>query len=182
MAFSFEKTVIDDIIIIEPEIFTDERGFFLELYKTSIFREFGINEYFAQDNHSLSSKGVLRGLHYQLPPRAQAKLVYVLSGTVWDVAVDIRSDSPTFKQWVAVELSGENKKIIYIPEGFAHGFLALSDIAHVMYKCTNEYSPEHDCGIRWDDAEIGIAWPVTRPLLSDKDKNLPYLRDAEIFV
>jgi dTDP-4-dehydrorhamnose 3,5-epimerase len=181
MALIFEKTSIDGVVVIEPEVFTDERGFFLELYKESDFGKFGINEYFVQDNHSLSNRGVLRGLHYQLPPRTQAKLVYVLSGTVWDVAVDIRRNSSTFKQWVAVELSGENRKRIYIPEGFAHGFLALTDSAHVIYKCTKEYSPEHDCGIRWDDEEIGIAWPVKKPILSDKDKNLPYLRDAEIF-
>jgi dTDP-4-dehydrorhamnose 3,5-epimerase len=124
---------------------------------------------------------VLRGLHYQLPPRTQAKLVYVLSGTVWDMAVDTRSNSSTFKQWVAVELSGENRKMIYIPEGFAHGFLALADGVHVIYKCTKEYSPERDYGIRWDDEEIGISWPVNRPFLSDKDKSLPCLRDAEIF-
>lgn len=181
MPFIFTKCEIPGPVIVEPKVFGDDRGFFLESYKKSDFVNNGIGVEFKQDNHSLSSKGVLRGLHYQKPPFAQAKLVRVVSGAVWDVAVDIRKNSPTFKKWAAVELSGENKKMFYIPEGFAHGFVALTDHVQLMYKCSNEYSPQHDAGIIWNDPELAITWPVSDPLLSDKDLVLPRLKDAEVF-
>jgi len=181
MPFVFNKCEIPGPVIVEPKVFGDERGFFLESYKRSDFVKNGIDVDFLQDNHSLSSKGVLRGLHYQTPPFAQAKLVRVTSGAVWDVAVDIRKNSPTYKQWVAVELSGENRKMFFIPEGFAHGFVALTDNVNLMYKCSSEYSPEHDAGIIWNDPELAVKWPVANPLLSDKDLVLPLLRDAEVF-
>jgi dTDP-4-dehydrorhamnose 3,5-epimerase len=180
MPFVFNKCEIPGLVIVEPRAFADERGFFLESYKKSDFVKNGIDIEFMQDNHSLSSKGVLRGLHYQKPPYTQAKLVRVIKGTAWDVAVDIRKNSPTYKKWIGVELSGENRKMFYIPEGFAHGFVALTDEVHLMYKCSNEYSPSHDAGIIWNDPELAIEWPVDGPLLSDKDLVLPYLKDAEI--
>jgi dTDP-4-dehydrorhamnose 3,5-epimerase len=161
--------------------FGDERGFFLESYKKSDFIANGIDVEFMQDNHSLSAKGVLRGLHYQKSPSTQAKLVRVMSGTAWDVAVDIRKNSPTYKKWIGVELSGDNKRMLYIPEGFAHGFVAMTDNVHLMYKCSNEYSPVHDAGIRWDDPELAIDWRIDKPVLSEKDLKLPYLKDAEVF-
>ena len=184
MPFTFEKLEIPEVILVKPKVFSDERGFFLESYKKSDFWENGIKEEFMQDNHSKSVKGVLRGLHYQLPPKAQGKLVRCIRGKIFDVAVDIRKNSPTFKKWVAVELSEENKYMLYIPPGFAHGFLTLSEEAEVLYKTTNEYAPELDRGIIWNDPEININWPieiVKEPILSNKDKNLPFLKDAEIF-
>lgn len=181
MPFTFIKCEIPGPVIVEPRVFGDDRGFFLESYKKSDFVKNGIDVEFLQDNHSLSSKGVLRGLHYQKPPFAQAKLVRVISGAVWDVAVDIRKKSPTYKKWIAVELSGENKKMFFIPEGFAHGFVAITDDVQLMYKCSNEYSPQHDAGIIWNDPEIAIQWPVDNPVLSDKDIILPFLKDAEVF-
>jgi len=181
MPFVFNKCEIPGLVIIEPRAFSDDRGFFLESYKKSDFVKNGIDVEFLQDNHSLSSKGVLRGLHYQKPPYTQAKLVRVVKGRAWDVAVDIRKNSPTYKKWVGVELSEENRKMFYIPEGFAHGFLALTDEVHLLYKCSNEYSPSRDAGIIWDDPELAIEWPFNKPLLSDKDLVLPYLKDAEVF-
>lgn len=181
MPFIFTKCEIPGPVIVEPRVFGDDRGFFLESYKKSDFVKNGIDVEFLQDNHSLSSRGVLRGLHYQKPPFAQAKLVRVISGAVWDVAVDIRKKSPTYKKWIAVELSGENKKMFFIPEGFAHGFVAITDDVQLMYKCSNEYSPQHDAGIIWNDPEIAIQWPVDNPVLSDKDIILPFLKDAEVF-
>jgi len=181
MPFVFNKCEIPGLVIIEPRAFSDDRGFFLESYKKSDFVKNGIDVEFVQDNHSRSSKGVLRGLHYQKPPYAQAKLVRVLKGTVWDIAVDIRKNSPTYKKWIGVELSEENRRMFYIPEGFAHGFIALSDEVHLLYKCSNEYSPTSDAGIIWNDPEFAIDWPVEKPLLSEKDMILPYLKDAEVF-
>jgi len=181
MPFSFIKAEIEGLVIVEPRSFSDSRGYFMESYKKSEFESNGITVEFKQDNHSYSTKGVLRGLHYQKPPAAQAKLVRVIKGSVWDVAVDIRRNSPTFKKWAAVELSEDNKRMFYIPEGFAHGFLALTDEVHLMYKCSNEYSPQHDAGIIWNDPEIDIKWPIDVPLLSDKDVKLPLLKDAEVF-
>jgi dTDP-4-dehydrorhamnose 3,5-epimerase len=178
MPFKFIRTEIEGPLIVEPDVFGDERGFFTESYKKSQFFAAGITVEFNQDNHSLSSKNVLRGLHFQKPPAAQAKLVRVVQGAVWDVAVDIRKDSPSYKKWIAVELSGDNKRMLYIPEGFAHGFVALTDNVHLLYKCSNEYSPSHDGGIIWNDPDIGIKWPVTNPVLSDKDTALPLLKDA----
>jgi dTDP-4-dehydrorhamnose 3,5-epimerase len=181
MPFVFNKCEITGLVVVEPRVFTDDRGFFLESYKKSDFVNNGIDVEFMQDNHSVSAKGVLRGLHYQHPPFAQAKLVRVIRGTVWDVAVDIRKNSPTYKKWIGVELSGENRKMFYIPEGFAHGFVTLTDNVHLVYKCSNEYSPQHDAGIIWNDPELAVEWPVDKPLLSDKDIVLPLLKDAEVF-
>lgn len=168
------KTEIPDVIIFEPKVFGDERGFFFESFNKKLFIEAtGLQQEFVQDNHSKSSKGVLRGLHYQLPPMAQGKLVRVVQGEVFDVAVDIRKSSPTFGQWVGVHLSAENKRQLWIPEGFAHGFLTLSDTAEFLYKTTNYYSPEHEGALLWNDEEIGITWPdiTNGPLLSTKDMN-----------
>ena len=181
MPFEFKKLEIPDVQLVVPRKFGDPRGFFMETYKRSDFHANGITEEFVQDNHSLSSKGVLRGLHYQLNPKAQGKLVRVVKGAVLDVAVDIRKGSPTFKQWVSEELSEDNCSMLYIPPGFAHGFLSLTDNVHLMYKCTDEYSAEHDAGIRWDEKEFNINWQIENPLVSEKDANLPDLKDAVIF-
>jgi len=178
--FTFEPTDIPDVILISPRVFEDERGFFLESYKRSDFVAAGIKEEFVQTNHSFSTKGVIRGLHYQKNPAAQGKLVRAIAGVIFDVAVDIRSGSPTFGKWVGIELPAENKKMLYIPVGFAHGFAVLSDTAEVMYKITNEYCPEADAGIAWDDPAIGIDWRLSEPVLSDKDRANPLLKDAEI--
>src|SRR4030043_1403268 len=180
MAFHFKRLSIPEVILIEPEIFRDKRGFFMETYKYSDFARFGIKEYFIQDNYSRSAKGVLRGLHYQKHPNAQGKLVQCLKGKIFDVAVDIRKGSPTFGQWVSTELAEENNLILYVPSGFAHGFVVLSEVANVIYKCTREYSPEDDRGIIWNDPDINIHWPVKDPVLSEKDKKLPFLKDADI--
>lgn len=180
MPFKFERLAIREVVLIEPKIFSDERGFFMEAYKYSDFRDFGITEHFLQDNYSSSARNVLRGLHYQKKPDAQGKLVYCLKGTIFDVAVDIRKGSPTYGKWVSVELSEKNHLMLYIPPGFAHGFVVLSDYADVVYKCTAEYSPENDRGIIWNDPDIKINWPVEKPILSEKDKKLPMLKDADI--
>lgn len=180
MPFVFEPCEIEGLVIVRPRIFPDGRGFFLESYKASEFERAGITLPFVQDNHSLSSRGVLRGLHYQLPPRAQGKLVRVLAGRVWDVAVDIRQDSPTFGRWFGMELSAEDHTMLYIPPGFAHGFITLSDIAQFFYKCTAEYSKEHEAGIRWDDPRIAIRWPVSNVVISERDQGLPFLSEAKL--
>lgn len=179
MPFSFKRLEIPGLIIIEPQVFHDGRGFFMECYKHSEFASHGINNYFIQDNYSSSKKGVIRGLHYQNPPKAQGKLVRVIAGEIFDVAVDIRKGSPTYGRWVGVILSSDNKKMFYIPPGFAHGFCVLSNKAEVFYKTTSEYSPQHEAGIVWNDPDIGIIWPVTEPIVSLKDASLPSLRDAE---
>ncbi|HHQ4598325.1 MAG: dTDP-4-dehydrorhamnose 3,5-epimerase [Shewanella sp.] len=165
------KTAIPDVLIFEPKVFGDERGFFFESFNHKLFEEaVGYPVNFVQDNHSKSSKGVLRGLHYQLPPHAQGKLVRCVAGEVFDVAVDIRKSSPTFGQWVGVHLSGENKRQLWIPEGFAHGFLALSDLTEILYKATKYYAPEAESCIKWDDKTLGIKWPSNAlPILSNKD-------------
>ena len=176
-------TSIPDVKIIEPTVFGDERGFFFESFNLKRFEE-GIGRAvdFVQDNHSKSCKGVLRGLHYQLPPYAQGKLVRAVAGEVYDVAVDIRPSSATFGQWVGVVLSAENKRQLWIPEGFAHGFLTLSDEAEFVYKATNYYMPQYDRGILWSDASLGIAWPEAGELsLSAKDRVQPLLDAAELF-
>jgi dTDP-4-dehydrorhamnose 3,5-epimerase len=178
MAFKFTPLAIPDVILIEPKAFEDERGLFMETYKFSEFRAGGIAENFIQDNHSVSKKGVLRGLHYQLNPKAQGKLVRALRGVVLDVAVDIRKNSPWYGKWVAEELSDKNRRMLWIPVGFAHGFLALVD-TDLIYKTTEEYSPELDRGIIWNDPAIGIDWPVKNPELSRKDSLLPSLQEAE---
>ena len=177
-------TRIPDVMVIEPKVFGDARGFFFESFNQQAFNAAtGTNLEFVQDNHSRSSKGVLRGLHYQLPPHAQGKLVRVTRGVVWDVAVDIRTGSPTFGQWVAETLSEDNHKQFWIPPGFAHGFVVLSDSADFLYKTTNYYAPQSDRGIVWNDADIGIAWPDLGMefLLSDKDCKQPALQAADVF-
>ncbi|GAB6077184.1 dTDP-4-dehydrorhamnose 3,5-epimerase [Desulfurobacterium crinifex] len=182
MPFEFIRTEIPEVIIVKPKVFSDERGFFMETYKKSDFVKVGIDTDFVQDNHSKSVKGVLRGLHYQLEPKAQGKLVRCIKGRIFDVAVDIRKGSPTFGKWVGVELSEENKLMLWIPKGFAHGFLTLSEEAEIVYKVSGgEYSPEHDRSIRWNDPDIGIEWPLEgEPILSEKDKIAPFLKDAEV--
>lgn len=180
MPFKFKQLEIPDIILIIPKIFEDERGFFMETYKHSTFKKNGIDTEFVQDNHSKSQYGVLRGLHYQKNPKAQGKLIRCIKGEIFDVAVDIRKRSPTFGKWTAQILSEENKHILYIPPGFAHGFLVLSKEAEILYKTSEEYAPEYDRGIRWNDPQIGIEWKIQNPILSEKDKNLPLLKDADI--
>ncbi|WP_034943057.1 dTDP-4-dehydrorhamnose 3,5-epimerase [Erwinia oleae] len=177
------KTDIPDVLIFEPNVFGDERGFFFESFSQKVFEEaVGRKIEFVQDNHSKSAKGVLRGLHYQLAPHAQGKLVRCVVGEVFDVAVDIRRFSPTFGAWVGVHLSAENKRQLWIPEGFAHGFLVLSDTAEFVYKTTNYYHPESDRGIFWNDPDIGIDWPkISEKILSTKDSKQPTLGQAEIF-
>ncbi len=179
MPFTFEKLQIPDVRLIKPQAFGDDRGFFLETYKRSVFAAEGLAEGFVQINHSRSAGGVLRGLHYQKPPRAQAKLVMVASGTIFDVAVDIRVGSPTYGAWVGETLSSRNHYMLYVPPGFAHGFCVLSESADVIYQVTDEYSPDHDRGILWNDPEIGIVWPIREPVLSPKDAVQPRLRDAD---
>ncbi|MCR3961849.1 dTDP-4-dehydrorhamnose 3,5-epimerase [Aeromonas veronii] len=177
------KTAIPDVLIFEPKVFGDERGFFFESFNHKLFEEtVGYQVNFVQDNHSKSSKGVLRGLHYQLSPHAQGKLVRCVAGEVFDVAVDIRKSSPTFGQWVGVHLSGENKRQLWIPEGFAHGFVTLSETAEFLYKTTNYYAPQSEGSIRWDDPQVGIEWPIEGEVsLSKKDQEAVSLQFAAIF-
>lgn len=178
------RTVIPEVVVIEPKIFNDARGFFYESFNQQAFNEAtGTNYQFVQDNHSKSSRGVLRGLHYQLSPNAQGKLVRVVQGKVWDVAVDIRKNSPTFGQWVGEELSADNHKQLWIPPGFAHGFITLSDTAEFLYKTTDYYSPEHERAIRWDDPQLAIAWPLctTDIQISAKDQQAVGFDHAELF-
>lgn len=179
MPFEFRRLAIPDVILVIPKVFGDARGFFLEFYKHSEFAQAGIREHFVQDNHSKSAKGVLRGLHYQKNPDAQGKLVRCLSGKIYDVAVDIRKGSPSFGKWVDAELTGGNNHMFYVPPGFAHGFMVLSESAEVLYKCTAEYAPASDRGIIWDDPDIGIRWPLPDPVLSEKDKVHPPLRSID---
>lgn len=179
MPFIFKSANIPDVIVIETLIFKDNRGFFTESYKRSDFSAAGIRDAFIQDNSSYSMHSSLRGLHYQKAPYAQAKLVYVSSGEIFDVAVDIRKHSPTYGQWIGMTLSGESGRMLYIPAGFAHGFCVLSEEAYVTYKVTAEYNPAMDRGIIWNDRDIRINWPISDPLLSPKDAELPSLRDAD---
>jgi len=174
--FSFSSLEIPDVKLVIPKHYPDERGYFLENYKESEFFANEINAKFVQDNVSFSTKGVLRGLHYQLKPKEQAKLISVISGEIFDVAVDIRKDSPTFGKWVSQILSEKNHKMLYIPEGFAHGFCTLSDTANVLYKVTNEYSPENERGIIWNDPNVSISWPIKNLVVSEKDKKLSTLQ------
>jgi len=176
--FVFERLEIPDIVLIKPKIFSDERGYFLELFKTSDFKNHNLRIDFVQDNISFSKNGVLRGLHYQKHPKVQGKLVCCIEGVILDVAVDIRKNSPTFGKYISIMLSEEEKNMLCIPAGFAHGFLVISDFAIVFYKVVGaEYSPEHDAGIIWNDPDIGIKWPIKRPILSPKDSKLPRLRE-----
>lgn len=169
MSFSFKKLDIPEVILVETDVFGDSRGFFLEVWKDSVYKEAGIPS-FVQENQSSSVKGVLRGLHYQVAPYAQGKLVRCIRGEIFDVAVDIREDSPTRHQWVHALLSEDNHHALYIPPGFAHGFCVMSDTAEIVYKCTAEYSPAHERGIMWDDPAVGVAWPIASPILSPKDQ------------
>jgi dTDP-4-dehydrorhamnose 3,5-epimerase len=175
------QTKLEGLYIVEPAVHGDHRGFFMESYSSKKFAELGIDFPFVQDNHSLSVEtGVLRGLHYQLNPKAQTKLVRVLTGAIYDVAVDIRKNSPTFGQWVGVILSEANKRQLLVPRGFAHGFCTFVPNTQVLYKVDEYYSPEHDRGILWSDPALGIDWPTSKPILSDKDQKHPLLKDAEI--
>lgn len=171
-----QDTALPGVLIIEPKVFGDARGFFLETYNQKRYREAGLELDFVQDNLSRSRQGTLRGLHYQ-NPHAQGKLVYVLEGEVYDVAVDVRRDSPTFGQWVGVTLSSENKRQFYVPPGFAHGFCVTSEHAMFAYKCTDLYAPQCEGSVLWCDEDIGIDWPISDPLLSEKDERAPKLRD-----
>ncbi len=175
-------TEIPDVLIIEPQVYGDDRGFFLESFNQKDFREkTGVNTTFVQDNHSMSLKNVLRGLHYQIP-NPQGKLVRVVSGSVFDVAVDARKSSTTFGQWVGCVLSAENKRIFWVPEGFAHGFLVLSERAEFLYKTTNYYYPQYEKTIAWNDADLGIDWPLdTPPILSPKDQAGQPFKSVEVF-
>jgi len=180
MPFTFEPTLLPGIVVIVPKVFADDRGFLMETYKRSAFDAAGLNAPLVQENHSRSSKGTLRGLHYQREPKAQGKLVRVVLGEIFDVAVDIRKDSPTFGRWIGVALSAANRKSIYIPPGFAHGFCVTSPEAEVIYKTTEEYAPEHEHGIRWDDPGLAIAWPIASPALSARDQRWPLLAQIDV--
>ncbi|HZH60167.1 MAG TPA: dTDP-4-dehydrorhamnose 3,5-epimerase [Metabacillus sp.] len=175
------KTHLDGVVIIEPTVFGDHRGWFMETYSQTKFEEVGINLKFVQDNQSFSAtKGTLRGLHYQLNPKAQTKLVRCTKGSIFDVAVDIRQGSPSYGQWFGIELTAENKKQFLIPQGFAHGFMTLTDDVEVQYKVDELYAPECDRGIIWNDPSIRIEWPIDiTPVLSEKDKNAPLLKDTD---
>lgn len=178
---NFKKTNLDGVLIVEPIIHGDYRGWFTETYSSTSFEKEGLSLNFVQDNHSFSAtKGTLRGLHYQLSPKAQTKLVRCTKGAIFDVAVDIRKGSPTFGEWFGVELTAENKKQLLVPKGFAHAFMTLTNDVEVQYKVDELYSPENDRGIVWNDPEINIEWPINiDPVLSEKDKNAPLLNEAE---
>jgi len=180
MPFTFHRLKIPEVLLIKPRVLNDDRGFFMETYKLPDFIDAGITDTFVQDNHSRSEKGVLRGLHYQNPPCAQAKLVRVVKGEIFDLVVDIRRGSPTYGRWVGEVLSEENKSILYIPQGFAHGFCILSKVADVVYKASGIYSPQDEAGIIWNDADLKIEWPVKKPIVSEKDKSWPLFRNAII--
>jgi dTDP-4-dehydrorhamnose 3,5-epimerase len=175
------QTKLEGAYIIEPQVYGDHRGFFMESYNSEIFKQSNIDYTFVQDNHSLSQEaGVIRGLHYQLSPKAQTKLIRVISGAIYDVIVDIRKDSPTFSQWLGVILSAANKKQLLVPKGFAHGFCTIVPNTEVVYKVDEYYSPKHDRGILWNDPALVIDWPTSQPILSDKDQKHPLLKEAEI--
>jgi len=175
------ETKIEGVVIIEPDVFGDNRGWFTESYNKEKFADLGITADFVQDNHSFSAtKGTLRGLHFQNAPYAQSKLIRCTRGAVLDVAVDLRKDSPTYKEWISVELTAENKKQLFIPKGFAHGFLTLTDDVEFQYKVDNYYNKEADRSVRFDDPEIGVNWVNDEPILSEKDKSAPYLKDTDV--
>lgn len=174
------KTKLEGVVIIEPDVFGDNRGFFMESWNKKKMAEAGLDYDFVQDNHSKSTaKGTLRGIHFQKGDKAQAKLVRCVKGAVLDVAVDLRKNSPTFKQWVGVELSEENKKQLLIPRGFGHGFVTLTDDVEFLYKADNYYAPEADAGIRWNDPDIDVEWGIENPILSEKDEKNPFLKDCK---
>lgn len=181
MPFEFKPfPQMPDVVLVEPRAFGDERGWFMETYKRTDFEKHGIPGDFRQDNHSRSvGKGILRGLHFQKEPMAQGKLVRCIVGEIFDVAVDIRKGSPTYLTWVSVHLSAENRKLLWIPPGFAHGVQALTDVAEIHYKVTNEYSAPHDRSVRWDDPAIGVKWPLAPQNLSKKDAEAPLLKDSD---
>jgi dTDP-4-dehydrorhamnose 3,5-epimerase len=176
MPFTFSPTSLPGVTIVEPRVFTDHRGFFMETYRKSEFAAAGIDAEFVQDNHSRSVRGTLRGLHLQRAPKSQGKLVRVLEGEVFDVAADVRPDSPTYGVWVSVVLSAENRRSVFIPSGYAHGFCVTSPEAQILYKTTDEYAPELEWGVRWDDPLLAIRWPLSDPLLSERDQHWPLLR------
>jgi dTDP-4-dehydrorhamnose 3,5-epimerase len=179
----FEPTAIPDVVLIRPKVFGDARGFFLESWEERKFAAAGIDAHFVQDNHSRSGRHILRGLHYQIQ-HPQGKLVRVVSGAVFDVAVDIRRSSPTFGRWVGVTLSAENHHMLWVPPGFAHGFVVLSDSADFLYRCTDFYAPQHERAVLWNDPDLGVKWPLppgAEPVLSTKDAAAKHLREAEVF-
>jgi dTDP-4-dehydrorhamnose 3,5-epimerase len=177
MPFDFQPLALPDVQLILPRVFPDDRGAFLETYKETDFTAAGIPGPFVQDNQSLSRRGVLRGLHFQRPPHAQAKLVQVLVGVIFDVVVDLRPESRAFGKWLGITLSGDEPRLLYVPAGFAHGFQVTAEKAVVQYKTSSLYCPGSDAGIRWNDPDLAIDWPLGNPVLSDKDKNLPCLKD-----
>jgi len=179
MPFTFKQLEIPGLVLVEPRRFGDDRGFFMELFKSSDFAGHGLPPAFVQDNLSHSTRSVLRGLHYQVQPRAQGKLLMALSGRIFDVAVDIRHGSPTYLRWLGLELTAENGLMFYVPPGFAHGFCVLSDSATLLYKVTDEYDPDCERGIIWNDPQIGVDWPIAEPLLSPRDVGLPPLHEAD---
>jgi dTDP-4-dehydrorhamnose 3,5-epimerase len=175
MSFRFNRHELSGLVLIEQQTFEDQRGFFKEFYRYDLFAEQGITATFVQDNVSVTAKDVLRGLHFQYPPKAQAKLVTVLHGTIIDIVVDLRRASPTYRQWTALELPASTHRALYVPEGFAHGFLAMENDTMVLYKCSALYDPQLEGGIRWNDPGIGIIWPISAPQLSHKDSILPFI-------
>ena len=179
MPFRFTPAAIADVVVIEPRVFPDDRGFFMETYKRSEFAAHGIDETFVQCNQSKSARGTLRGLHYQRHPKAQGKLIHALSGEIYDVVVDLRHGSPSYGKWLGVLLSAENKQMIYVPHGFAHGFCVTSDEAEVSYMTTAEYAPEFEAGIIWNDPDLAIDWPIAEPHLSNRDQAWPPFRKAD---
>ena len=179
MTFTFRRLQIPDVILVEPKLLSDNRGFFFESFKESDFFKNGITKKFVQDNFSHSTRDVIRGLHYQQKPKAQAKLITVVSGKIFDVAVDIRKNSPSYGKWISEILSGDDHKLLYVPEGFAHGFCVLSQEADIFYKVNNEYSKEHERGIVWNDPTVNISWPIEEPIISDKDNKLPLLKNLD---
>ena len=180
MPFRFTPAVIPDVVVIEPRVFPDERGFFMETYKRSEFAAHGIDETFVQCNQSKSTRATLRGLHYQRNPKAQGKLIRALSGEIYDVAVDLRRGSPTYSKWHGIVLSAENKQMLYVPGGFAHGFCVTSDEAEISYMTTAEYAPELEAGVIWNDPELRIEWPLKDPQLSSRDQAWPTFREADL--
>lgn len=178
--FNFIETKVKDVYIIEPTVFGDNRGFFMETYHYEEFSKAGLDMVFIQDNHSKSKKSVLRGLHFQ-KKHPQGKLVKVVKGAVYDVAVDLRKGSTTFGKWAGVELTEDNKKMFYVPKGFAHGFITLEDGTEFLYKCTDYYHPEDEGGLIWDDPNLNISWPINTPILSEKDKKWPTLEGLDFF-
>ena len=174
------ETKINDLLILKPQVFEDDRGWFMETYSYKKLKDNDIDINFVQDNHSLSmDKGTLRGLHFQINPKAQTKLIRCTKGKILDVAVDLRAGSPTYKEWVSIELTAENKKQFLIPKGFAHGFLTLTDNVEVQYKVDEYYSTEYDRSVLYNDPELGVDWPIDKPILSEKDKNAPLLKDSD---